>query len=197
VRIANIRSKGAGCSSCRFRALSEKYRLAGDETERRAAQARIELLEPFSGTKRAILVRCLECGYESRRKLNWTQPSPGCVRCGHRPYDFTAPAVLYVLQHRRLPTYKVGVTNHSSTRLATHKAGDWDAIVVRNLTGEIAYEVEQATLAWWRAELGAGPFMNAEEMPQGGWTETISADAVELADLVAFIDAAISTYNGH
>jgi hypothetical protein len=128
--------------------------------------------------------------------LNWTQPSSGCVRCGHRPYDFSAPAVLYVLEHRLLPAYKVGVTNNRDTRLATHEAADWDTLLVRNLNGEIAYEVEQATIAWWRRELGVGPFMNAADMPQGGWTETISADAVAFTDLVAFIDAAISTYSG-
>ena len=122
--------------------------MEADEIERRAALARVELLEPFTSTHRAILVRCLECGYESTRKINWTDPASiiGCVRCGHHPYDFTAPSIVYLLQHRVWPTLKVGVTNVGSNRVQTHDAGGWDCVHERDAIGQVAYGAEQGIL---------------------------------------------------
>ncbi len=189
VRVDNVRT-GKACSACRFRWLSEHHRLDGGEVSQRAAVARIELLEPFNSTHQAIRVRCLECGYESRRCINWANPSSACIRCGHRPYDFTAPSLVYLLRHREWPALKIGVTNVGSNRLMDHDGGGWDCIYQKHVSGQLAYEIEQLVLAWWRTQLQLGPYLSREEMPQGGWTETVSAADIEMPEIVEIIEAA-------
>jgi len=191
VQVDNVRS-GKACSACRFRWLSEHHRLEGDEVSRRAEVARIELLEQFTSTSHAIRVRCLECGYESRRKINWAKPSGACVQCGHRPYDFAAPSLIYLLAHREWPALKIGVTNVRSNRLADHAAEGWDCVYEKDLDGRTAYEIEQTVLAWWRTELKLGPYLKRGQMPQGGWTETISADTIDASDIIDLIEQAAS-----
>jgi hypothetical protein len=79
VRLANVRNKGSRCRACADRDLSRLFRLSDADVAARAAVAGIELMEPFTATHERILVRCLNCGYESRRKLAWSKPPKGCV----------------------------------------------------------------------------------------------------------------------
>ena len=115
---------------------------------------------------------------------------------GHGPFDFTRPAILYLLRHAEWPTYKIGVTNEDTGRLEAHEGAGWELVESRTANGEIAYEVEQTVLAWWRNELQLGPYLSREQMPQGGWTETVSSEAVDLAEVTTFIDAAIAVARG-
>ncbi len=39
-------------------------------------------------------------------------------------------------------------------------------------TGDNAYNLEQAVIAWWRDELGLSPAYTSDHMPQYGATET-------------------------
>jgi len=42
-------------------------------------------------------------------------------------------------------------------------------------------------LRWWRRGLGLPPYLKREQMPQGGWTETVAVGAVDLAATVAHV----------
>jgi ribosomal protein L37E len=192
VRLDNVRSGGTGCSWCNFDRLSAKFRLSEDEVEARAELARIRLLEPFASTHHAIRVECLECGYQPRRRINWSAPAKGCVRCGHRPFDFTAPSVLYLLHHAAFDALKVGVTNSGTNRLRDHRREGWEVAGRVKGTGEAVYLAERAVLGWWRDELELPPHVSASSMPQGGWTETVSASAVSIPDTLAFMREAVS-----
>jgi len=37
-----------------------------------------------------------------------------------------------------------------------------------------------------------GPYLSSEQMPNGGWTETVSSETVRVAEITTFIDAAMS-----
>jgi hypothetical protein len=45
--------------------------------------------------------------------------------------------------------------------------------------GDDAYEVEQMTLLWLREDLGLPPYLGKRNMPQHGYTETVSADEID------------------
>jgi hypothetical protein len=47
-------------------------------------------------------------------------------------------------------------------------------------TGDIAYGVEQQVLHWFINDIGLFPFLSKQEMPQGGWTETVDAAEITL-----------------
>ena len=55
-------------------------------------------------------------------------------------------------------------------------------------TGNLAYEVEQEILTWLRVELGLGIYLIAEQMPQGGHTETVDASEIDLPTIWAKIE---------
>ena len=59
-------------------------------------------------------------------------------------------------------------------------------------TGDAVYLAERAVLGWWREELELPPHVSASSMPQGGWTETVSASAVSIPDTLAFMREAVS-----
>jgi hypothetical protein len=192
VRLANVRNKSSRCRACADQYLSRLFRLSDTDVAARAALAGIELMEPFRATHERILVHCLNCGYESRRKLAWSMPAKGCVRCGARPFDFTAPSQLYLLSHTAHAALKIGVTNRGTNRLAEHQREGWLVVGTFSCDGETAYAVEQAVLRWWRDELDLPQHLTATEVPQGGWTETVSAEAVSVPEVLSFIRAAMS-----
>lgn len=52
--------------------------------------------------------------------------------------------------------------------------------------------VEQSVRRWWRDVLGAPEAVTAEDMPQGGYTETASLFHVDLDETAARIDAEVN-----
>ena len=86
--------------------------------------------------------------------------------------------------HRAL---KIGISNVGTNRLADHQRHGWEVANIERIDGESAYQIEQAVLRWWRKDLGLPPHLSSTEVPQGGWTETVSADFVEVPDAVAFV----------
>jgi hypothetical protein len=81
-------------------------------------------------------------------------------------------------------SHKVGVALTGSSRLRHHQEHGWNVyrtLFVRD--GETAYEIEAAVLRWLRQDLGMPAYHAADTMPQTGWSETVSADAVSLPEL--------------
>ncbi|RAG82353.1 hypothetical protein DN069_27925 [Streptacidiphilus pinicola] len=54
-------------------------------------------------------------------------------------------------------------------------------LVTEDVPGEIALEIEEDILTWWRTDLGLRPYLTNHHMPQGGWTETVSEDSIDMA----------------
>ena len=55
-------------------------------------------------------------------------------------------------------------------------------------SGQLIYELEQQVLRWLRLELNLPQYLDSEEMPFGGATETFDPDYPEHSELVAKID---------
>ncbi|WP_146228969.1 hypothetical protein [Streptomyces sp. NWU339] len=58
-------------------------------------------------------------------------------------------------------------------------------------TGAAAYRIEQIVLKRLRAQ-GHGPYLTAEQMPTGGWTETFGAAAVTADTLCRLVSNALT-----
>jgi hypothetical protein len=111
--------------------------------------------------------------------------------------DYTAPAVVYLLHHRSFGAYKVGIANQTSGRTQSFASAGWETFRTYPLdTGDMAYKVEQAVLAPYRAA-SLCPYLTAAEMRSGGFTETIDTDAVSLLDLWAEVVAAADALVDH
>jgi hypothetical protein len=55
------------------------------------------------------------------------------------------------------------------------------------VAGRVAVAIEADVLGWWRTRLGLPSYLRSDQMPQGGWTETVAAARIDLAATVAHV----------
>jgi hypothetical protein len=96
-----------------------------------------------------------------------------------------APALVYVITHAALGAAKIGVSDAAGSRIAQHRRAGWQLIAAFHVAVYAACEIEDDVLRWWRSDLGLPPCLKREQMPQGGWTETVAVGAIDLAATVA------------
>lgn len=107
----------------------------------------------------------------------------GCKYCATHGYDFKKPGAIYLITNKSLNAHKIGITNLEAVdqRLKKHQKLGWETFKIEKFTdGNIAFDVEQSILSWWRNELEIPPYLSSSEMKQGGHTETINADEIDL-----------------
>jgi hypothetical protein len=80
--------------------------------------------------------------------------------------------------------HKIGISGENKHRVQQHRRHGWETFKTLKLdSGEFAYEIEQKILEWLYDEYGLTPFLTKEEMPQGGFTETVDASEIDLATI--------------
>jgi len=72
----------------------------------------------------------------------------------------------------------------SGLRLAQHRRKGWQILAVFQVSAKSAAAIETDVLKWWRGALGLPSYLSRDQMPQGGWTETVAAGRVDLAATV-------------
>jgi hypothetical protein len=144
-------------------------------------RAGVKPLTPYTSAKTPWESECLKCGRHVTP--TWTHIASGrggcryCVDFGFRAHK---PAIVYVAHHEQLRSVKIGVANIDTTnpRLDQHTRQGWEITGVIHTGGDEALQIEREILHWWRNDLGLPHHLGPEQTPQGGFTETISADAV-------------------
>ncbi len=91
---------------------------------------------------------------------------------------------------------KIGIANVSKTKLADrfyhHQKQGWELVARWDFKlGRDAKKVEQEILRILRKEMKIPPYLSREDMPFGGWTETLSSDAISLSKLKKMIELEI------
>jgi hypothetical protein len=153
-----------------------------------------ELFDAYVNADTMIRVECVNCGERLEASLSGIRRYPQgvgvCPKCYVREgagFSVNDPATLYALHHRDMNAVKVGITNSESFRLSQHRRHGWRVLqTVRFEVGFDARRMEQQILQLWQ-EQGIEPELDADEMPQGGHTETVSASKVSPTDLLATI----------
>ena len=95
---------------------------------------------------------------------------------------------------------KVGIANISKTKLADrfyhHQKQGWELVARWDFKlGKDAQEIEKEILRILRKEMKIPPYLAKEDMPFGGWTVTLSADAISLTKLRKIIELEIRKVN--
>jgi recombinational DNA repair protein (RecF pathway) len=169
---------GGGCRYCSGLVVDSK------EAEKVLKNNGIQPLVPYPGAGKPWLSECLKCKKEITPRYSSVNAGiGGCKYCASHGYDFSKGGVLYLITHENHAAHKIGITNVGAKekRLEKHLKNGWQTYRTRFYEdGNRAFEVEQEILAWWRNELGLGPYLSASDMPQGGFTETIDANEVDL-----------------
>lgn len=92
---------------------------------------------------------------------------------------------------------KIGITVIGAERIRQHQRHGWQLVCqLPCSTGEHAWRIEQGVLTLLRRS-GIGPFLTAECMPQGGFTETVDVELVSAARLWALIRAEATNHTDH
>lgn len=148
-----------------------------------------EPLEPYLNSITPWRCKCLRCGSEVTPTYgNIRSGWGGCRICSPGGFDATQDAILYLIAHPVLGAAKVGIGNTRGRRLKEHRANGWQVLAVIYVPGVVAEVIEANILGSWRTGLGLPPFLSASEMPQGGWTETVDLDAIDLARTIQQIE---------
>ena len=111
--------------------------------------------------------------------------------CSSRGFDGTKSAVVYLFRHDGHGALKVGITNDRIERLIQHEREGWSLVDMWSFdVGADARYVEVAVLdSWSDYEYG----VTEDEMPQAGYTETVSLDDVSEADAIALIERTVAS----
>jgi hypothetical protein len=113
----------------------------------------------------------------------------GCKYCASYGIDLTKPAKLYLITNPQLNAHKIGISKIKSKRISKHKSFGWEVYKEREfLVGEKAFQVEQAVLNWLRGSLGLPSYLSANQMPQGGHSETVDASEIDLPTIWAKVE---------
>ena len=87
---------------------------------------------------------------------------------------------MYLIGHAGYGATKIGIAGETSTRLRRHQRYGWEVVTTETALGKAVLAAETDVLRWWRGELGLPIHLGPDDMPQGGWTETVATCAVDL-----------------
>ena len=126
------------------------------------------MLTAGSNARRAW--KCAE-GHEWTAVVNSRRTGLGCPFCAESGYNPSKQGWLYLLRHERMELLQFGLTNVPDARLATHRAGGWEAIDLRGpMDGLVAAEWERSFQRLAKAKkltmgkkLGVGKFTGYTE----------------------------------
>jgi hypothetical protein len=110
----------------------------------------------------------------------------GCSYCRETGLNFKDPAYLYLLFHEDFQSIKIGVSNNDSrpNRLKAHQKNGWSVYKVKNYsTGQQAELIETQILRWIRKDRGLGTHLSPKLMPQGGYSETVDSNEIDLPSI--------------
>lgn len=177
-----VRRGQGGCRWC-----AKRSPVAADDAVSLIRKSGLEPLVEYPGSMTPWLCRCIKCGKKVSPRYNKVQQrGGGCRWCATKGIDWATPGFVYLVTNETLDSHKVGIRNVDKRRIEEHTNRGWMLYAERyfGMTDE-AFRVEQAIIRWWRSELHLPPHLSREEMPQNGYTETVSADAISLPDVWA------------
>ena len=144
--------------------------------------AQLQPLEPYPGSLPKWRCRCLKCNKVVSPCYSTVQRgSGGCRWCRNSGFKAADEAVVYLITHTGFRAAKIGITDSSGSRLKKHSTRGWQVLCAVAVPGDRAILIEAEILDWWRGELALPAYLGQREMRQGGWTETVSAEEIDLA----------------
>ena len=177
---------GSRCRFCSADSAGVRQRRAHASAAKIMLAAGLEPMEAYTTANTPWKCRCLACGSKVTPTFSRIRDGGGCRVCSRSGYDFAQPGRVYVMVHNGHGAVKIGIASLGigrHDRIHQHAARGWELVKVQRFDdGEDAWNIEQAVLRRIRAA-GWPPFLTAQEMPQGGATETFCADGITPLDL--------------
>jgi hypothetical protein len=187
IRINDMRAGQSGCIYCAGRKVDER------DAVKLAERCGFSPLEMYPGANTPWKCACKVCGKISTPAYTTMQQrNSGCKYCKVGGFDFKKPAIIYLITHEELGAHKIGIAGASdkNERLKKHQRQGWKIYKTKEFKlGEEVFAVEQSILSWLLSDRGLSPFLAAEQMPQGGASETVDASEIDLTTIWAKVVA--------
>ncbi len=175
-----LRSGGKGCSYC-----AGTKPITSSQANKLFKARGYRPLQEFINARTPIKAIHNVCGNEVSITWSFVKSGGNCKYCvGWR--NLLAPSYLYLITSSDLGAHKIGVSSFdaSDNRIDRHVKNGWSKYAVLEMeTGDAAYELEERALDWLRSDLHLAPYLVPELMPQGGYTETVDAEAISLVTI--------------
>ena len=148
-------------------------------------------LQPYSGANTAWLMKHTKCGRTVSPSYSSLKRGGSCKFCTNKGFQFHLPGYIYLATNKLLNSHKIGIATLGirSDRMVIHEKYGW--ILWRSKSfdvGNDAYLIEQEILNWLRNHKNLNSFLSSNEMPQGGWTETVDATEIDLPTIWAKVE---------
>ncbi len=171
-----------GCAYC------SKKRIDEADAIRKMRESNLIPLEKFRGVHAPWKSRCEKCNQIVSPRFASVQSGSGCRFCAPYGLDLQKPATLYLIEQPELRAAKIGIAESTSDRIDVHIRHGWKVIQVWHFeTGQLAGEAENAVLEYFRNDLKLPPFLGPSDMPQGGYTETISNSGMNITQIATIV----------
>jgi len=172
---------GNRCGYC------SKVRVDEEDAIRIMLEAKLEPLESFKTVNASWKCKCLVCNNVVFPRYTDIHHGGqgGCGFCATYGFNLEQPAFIYLITNKELSAHKIGISNRNdrkeNSRISKHRRNGWKIFKTMEFdSGKRAVEIETQVLSWLRSERGLASFLSAEQMPQGGHTETIDASEIDL-----------------
>ena len=178
-----LKGKKSGCGYC------NKVRVDPSDAVALMISAGFVPLEPYKNSKTRWKSRHTDCGKIVYPQYNSIYSGQGCSECGDT-YSYNEPSYFYVLENALFQSIKVGISNCNSRddRVAVHAKHGWKLIQRIDFeNGFLAFEFEQTLLNYIRKFCGIPSHLSKSDMPQGGYSETISLEKISLSELLKIV----------
>lgn len=186
IRINDIRSGQSGCIYCAGRKVDEK------DAVKLVEMCGFSPLVQYPGANTPWKCVCKVCGKISTPAYTTMQQRQGgCKYCKIGGFDFKKPAIIYLITHSEYGAHKIGIAGASekNDRLKKHSRQGWQIYKTKEFkVGEDVFAIEQQVLSWLISSKGLTPYLAAEQMPQGGSSETMDASEIELVTIWAKVE---------
>jgi hypothetical protein len=186
VRVEGMRAGQAGCIYCAGVKVDEK------DAVKLAEKCGFSPLVRYPGASTPWKCVCKVCGKISTPAYTTMQQrQSGCRYCKVGGFDFKKPAIIYLITHQEYGAHKIGVAGASekNERLKKHSRQGWQIYKTKEFKiGEEVFAIEQQVLAWLISVKGLTAYLAAEQMPQGGSSETVDASEIELVTIWAKVE---------
>jgi hypothetical protein len=196
-RVDTVKNRGAKCRFCSAKERGLAGRMSQEEAFALAEKASLEPLEPYKTSQAKWKCKCLKCGLIITPVLATIILGSGCRNCSTYGISLEKPSYIYLITNSELNAHKVGIANVAKTKLSDrlyhhNKQGwvlvkRWDFVESHNIQ-----TIEKQVFKILRKEMDIPPYLAKDDMPFGGWTETLSADAISVTSLFKLIEIEIA-----
>lgn len=183
--------QGSRCKFCSKLKAGLSIRIAEHKAIEIMLSSGVQPIEAYPGSMLPWKSKCTTCDrITSPSYHNVKSGQSSCRYCAisYRGLSINDTALIYLIRSDCLSALKIGIGKEGSDRLINHKLNGWVPLKVWNeIAVDVARAAEARVLRNWR-KAGIPVACTKEQMPQGGWTETVPLDMVDIAKVRRWVN---------